>query len=156
MRWVFEEAQLSSFVCLGIHSTGFSFWLEGSHMEICSASYNSHRSHCSWQSGLNDGCLLWSFPVMPYRLEVQILENSCHLHLKTFAYLFLRPRDLGLPHSTAKQLSHCRSGRAAFLRLTRIAVSCMFPPSCSINCSNNWLYFQGPCLLICLPTGINV
>lgn len=41
----------------------------------------------------------------------------CHLHLKIFAYLFLRPRNLGLAHGTGKQLSHCRSGRAAFLRL---------------------------------------
>lgn len=80
----------------------------------------------------------------------------CHLHLQTFAYLFLRPRDLGLPHSAAKQLSHCRSGRAAFLRLTGIALSCVFPPSCGINCSNNWLHFQAPCLLICLPTGVSL
>lgn len=152
MRWVFENAQLSRFVCLGIHSTGFSFWLEGSHMEICSASYNTQRSHCSWQSCLND------VELSSDALQVGGADfgELCHLHLKTFAYLFLRPRDLGLPHSTAKQLSHCGSGRAAFLRLTGIASSCTFPPSSSINGSNNWLYFQGPCLLICLPTGINV
>lgn len=82
-----------------------------------SASYTSHTSHCSWQPGLNRGCLLWTFPVLPYRVDVQILENSVIFISKTSAYLFLRPRNLGLAHGTGKQLSHCRSGRAAFLRL---------------------------------------
>lgn len=152
MRWVSEYAQLSSFVCLG-----FSFCLDGFHLEVCSGICQPHitlvpllLAVCSER-----GLIVVELSSAALQGGCADFGELCHLLLKTFAYLFLRPRDLGLPHSTAKQLSHCRSGRAAFLRLTGIALSCMFPPSYNINCSNNWLNFQGPCLLICLPTGIS-
>lgn len=136
---VFENEQLSSFVCLGIHFPGFSFGLDGSHMEVSSGMCQLLITQVLLLLAVQSE--QWLFVV---KLPSAALEGGradfgelCRLHLKTFAYLFLRPRDLGLPHSTAKQLSHCRSGRAAFLRITGIALSSNVSPSCSINCSNN-------------------
>lgn len=128
---------------------GFALW----NFPCGNSSWNT-LSGLSAVSSLGSG--RWQLVLERCRVEVLVVQNPVipisKALLSCFSYLRIWGCLIAL---AAKQLSHCTPGRAAFLRLTRIHLSHVFPFSV-IKCSDDWLYFQDMCLLICLLTDIGV